>query len=241
MLRPLFFEFPDDQMTYNIDQQFMVGRNLLVSPVTSESSDKLSFYVPKGRWFDFFTRRSIGCCSNRGEWLTQQVPLSDLKIPIYIRAGSVIPTQDPRMTIYETARTDYELLVSLDANGNARGYLYADDGDSGDVDSQSSLVLFNLKRRGTAYSFNSTVLRGGFGPDQGAASIRSIVFMGVMRRPTDVRLNEAPLQENESSFSSQDQTLQVTLSPSMPITSSFVLEWTKEISIINKKTQPTDG
>ena len=145
------------------------------------------------------------------------------------------------MTIYETARTDYELLVSLDANGNARGYLYADDGDSGDVDSQSSLVLFNLKRRGTAYSFNSTVLRGGFGPDQGAASIRSIVFMGVMRRPTDVRLNEAPLQENESSFSSQDQTLQVTLSPSMPITSSFVLEWTKEISIINKKTQPTDG
>ena len=73
-----------------------------------------------------------------------------------------------------------------------------------------------------------------------AASIRSIVFMGVMRRPVDVRLNQANVQENESSYSVHDQTLQVTLSPSMPITSSFVLEWTKEFSITNKKKQPTD-
>ena len=50
MVRPLFFEFPDDQATYTISDQYMLGSLYLVAPVLIEGATSRSVYLPKGTW-----------------------------------------------------------------------------------------------------------------------------------------------------------------------------------------------
>ena len=49
--RPLWYNFPNDPNTFNIDQQFMLGDSLLISPVLQPGVSEVSAYFPQGRWF----------------------------------------------------------------------------------------------------------------------------------------------------------------------------------------------
>jgi alpha-glucosidase (family GH31 glycosyl hydrolase) len=48
--RPLFFEFPQDRATWPIDQQFLLGSGLLVSPVLQQGATQVVAYLPNGLW-----------------------------------------------------------------------------------------------------------------------------------------------------------------------------------------------
>ena len=48
--RPMFFEFPTDSGTWNIDTQFMLGRDLLVAPIIEQGQSNPSVFIPKGYW-----------------------------------------------------------------------------------------------------------------------------------------------------------------------------------------------
>lgn len=50
VVRPLFFEFPEDRTTYEVDWQFLVGEHLMVSPVLSPNTTEVLVYFPSGRW-----------------------------------------------------------------------------------------------------------------------------------------------------------------------------------------------
>jgi lysosomal alpha-glucosidase len=54
VVRPLFFEFPNDRTTYQIDWQFLIGESLMVSPVLSANTTHLLAYFPKARWYVLF-------------------------------------------------------------------------------------------------------------------------------------------------------------------------------------------
>lgn len=49
--RPLFFEFPEDVSTWAIDRQFLIGSDLLVSPVLEENVTSVNAYFPAGSWY----------------------------------------------------------------------------------------------------------------------------------------------------------------------------------------------
>jgi len=51
VLRPLFFEYPDDDKTYKIDKQYFWGPALLISPVTESGIKSIKAYFPKGYWY----------------------------------------------------------------------------------------------------------------------------------------------------------------------------------------------
>ncbi|NXY38861.1 LYAG glucosidase, partial [Pomatorhinus ruficollis] len=53
--RPLFFEFPWDVATWELDRQFLWGRSLLVTPVLEPGVDSVTGYIPQGTWYDFYT------------------------------------------------------------------------------------------------------------------------------------------------------------------------------------------
>ena len=130
--------YPADGNTFAIETQFFYGPSLLINPVTQESSTSVSFYLPQGVWYDFATQKPV---SGAGSTITyNDVGTSD--IPILVAGGSIIPARvKSAMTTKALRDNDFELLVAPDADGNASGTLYLDDGESL-VQSGTSEIVF---------------------------------------------------------------------------------------------------
>lgn len=82
-MRPLFFDFPADAACVAVDDQFMMGPDLLVAPVLCEGARGRRVYLPAGTaWIDAWTGQSLP----GGHWLDADAPLE--RIPLYLRAGT---------------------------------------------------------------------------------------------------------------------------------------------------------
>jgi alpha-D-xyloside xylohydrolase len=84
-MRPLFLNFPADEACWEIDDQFLLGDDLLVAPVMVEGATERLVYLPAGaRWLDAWT----GAAHPGGQWLTAPAPLE--RIPVYVRDGGTV-------------------------------------------------------------------------------------------------------------------------------------------------------
>ena len=82
VMRPLFFDFSGDPMSYTIEDQFMFGPDVLVAPVLSQGAIQRQVYLPSGTdWDDVWTGQML----SGGQWITADAPLE--KIPLYFRHG----------------------------------------------------------------------------------------------------------------------------------------------------------
>jgi alpha-D-xyloside xylohydrolase len=87
-MRPLFFDFPDDDASWGVEDQFMFGPDLLVAPVLHEGARSREVYLPAGAtWSDAWT----GDVHTGGRWIETEVPLE--RIPLYLRDGKQLPIQ----------------------------------------------------------------------------------------------------------------------------------------------------
>ena len=123
--RPLFFEFINDVQTYDVDTQFLWGPGLMVVPVLEENATAVTAYLPKGLWYDYYTKSPI---ISKGESVNLSAPLDT--IPLLIRGGYILPQQAPEQTTTKTRLNKIEILAAADEQLNAYGQLYWDDGDS---------------------------------------------------------------------------------------------------------------
>lgn len=87
--RALFFDFPDDEGCVNVDDQFLLGPDILVAPVLHEGARKRDLYLPAGTdWTDAWTEEKL----KGGQWITADAPLE--KIPVYLRGDSRLPIRN---------------------------------------------------------------------------------------------------------------------------------------------------
>lgn len=79
----LFFDYPDVSEIWNAPYQYMLGRYLLIAPVTESDTSASKIYLPYGTWIDFWNRESqyVG-----GQWVTFDTPLN--RIPVFIRGDA---------------------------------------------------------------------------------------------------------------------------------------------------------
>eukprot|EP00762_Andalucia_godoyi_P004432 ANDGO_08168.mRNA.1 putative alpha-glucosidase Os06g0675700 len=145
--RAMFHEFPGDvSVTADLpymDEQFMYGAALLVSPVFQEGADSKRTYIPPGRWFDYWTGVSVANGAT-GAYQILPASLTEVPVPVLIRGGFIVPRQLPGMTVAETVSNPFDFQIALDSSGNARGEVYMDDGlalDSATASKYSHLVL----------------------------------------------------------------------------------------------------
>ncbi|XP_072385284.1 lysosomal alpha-glucosidase-like isoform X1 [Diabrotica undecimpunctata] len=140
--RPLFFEFPQDKNTYGIDTHFLWGSDLLIVPVLKENDVKVSAYIPKGNWYNFYTLDGF---YSKGENFTLNAPLDT--IPLLVRGGAIVPLQKPKNTTTDSRKSKLELLIANDERKSASGDLYWDDGDSLNSykEKQYSSLMFELE------------------------------------------------------------------------------------------------
>ncbi|MEO8316238.1 MAG: TIM-barrel domain-containing protein, partial [Pseudomonadota bacterium] len=87
IIRPAFYDFPDDERCFADCDDFMLGSALLVAPVVEQGATTRTVYLPKGpaAWFDFHSGQRF----EAGQQHTVAAPLSTL--PLFAKAGAAIP------------------------------------------------------------------------------------------------------------------------------------------------------
>ncbi len=89
VMRPLWYEFPDDRSTYLVSDEYMVGGDVLVAPVVKEGMRNRDVYLPAGAaWINWWTGERL----DGGKQHRVDAPLD--RLPLFVRSGAVIATQD---------------------------------------------------------------------------------------------------------------------------------------------------
>jgi alpha-D-xyloside xylohydrolase len=116
-------DFAADPRVQNIGDQYMFGPAILVSPVTEQGATMRHLYLPAGaKWFDFWS----GDTTSGGRMVDAPAPLD--RLPLYVRAGSIIPMGPDVEYATEKPADPIELRVYPGADGDFT--LYEDENDT---------------------------------------------------------------------------------------------------------------
>ncbi|TFG14306.1 DUF5110 domain-containing protein [Candidatus Thorarchaeota archaeon] len=137
IMRPLVLEFQDDQNTYDLDTEFLVGPFLLIAPILEEGESQRSVYLPEGVWFDYWTG-----VRHEGPASVEVIAPIDT-MPMYCRGGSVFPTGEV-MQNSQDFQSDIILLIYPDGTGSF--ILYEDDGISDEGPYAKTRIQVNSDR-----------------------------------------------------------------------------------------------
>ncbi len=124
MMRALWLHYPDDAAAVARGDEYLFGRDLLVAPVVEKGATSRTLYLPRGTWYDFWTNEK----QEGGREITRPVDLSML--PLYVRAGAVIPMGPLKQYAAEVVDGPLTMTVFPGANGVCS--LYEDSGESFD-------------------------------------------------------------------------------------------------------------
>lgn len=122
LMRPLIMDFQKDREVVSIGDQYMFGSAFMVAPVTTPGESR-EIYLPEGaEWINFWTGRTYA----GGQHLTVGAPLDE--IPLFIRAGAILPLGPVMEYVRQKPEDPMELRVYPGANGSFT--LYEDEGDN---------------------------------------------------------------------------------------------------------------
>ena len=120
LMRGLPMDFPEDPEVRDLSDQWLLGPALMPCPVYEYKARSRSVYFPEGGWYDFYT----GAYIPGGQRLTVDAPYE--RMPLYVRAGSIIPF-GPSVE-YTGEKPADDILIVVYAGADARFTLYEDDG-----------------------------------------------------------------------------------------------------------------
>ena len=121
-MRPLAMDFRTDPRAENIGDQFMYGPAFLVNPVTEPAASTRQVYLPLAKWYDFWT----GATLDGGRMINAITPLD--RLPLYVRAGSIIPLGPDEEWATEKPEDPIELRIYRGADGDFT--IYEDENDT---------------------------------------------------------------------------------------------------------------
>ena len=125
--RPMFYDYPEASEAYEFKHEYMYGDQFIVAPVvTPVAPDSLlapvSVWLPKGKWFEMSSGTML-----KGPAVVQRAFAID-EIPVYIKAGSIIPMQ-PKMSNTHKRPVD-PLILFIVPGDSGKLRLYEDEGNS---------------------------------------------------------------------------------------------------------------
>jgi len=121
-MRPLVMDFREDTRAQNVSDQFLFGPALLVSPVVEPGATSRRVYLPDAAWYDFWTGSKIQGAKSA------DVPAPIERLPLFVRAGSILPLGPDMEYASEKPADPMEIRVYRGANGSFT--LYEDEGDN---------------------------------------------------------------------------------------------------------------
>jgi len=212
LMRALWTEYPHESATFNMDDQFLIGSDILVKPVTKADQFETSVYLPPGEWYEI----SSQTVESGPATITVSTPLD--KMPVFFRGGSIIPTKErPRRSSTQMIADPYTLLISLDHTKKAKGNLYVDDGHT--FNYQEGEFLEGQFSYESNRQIKYKITNGSLRPSN---VIERIVVLGLDSKPSTISFNNHNLD-----FDYDSQLNRLTIrKPLAPLSS----EWTITIA-----------
>jgi len=122
IVRALYLDYPGADAAYDHPGEYLYGRDMLVAPVTTPGQVATQdVWFPPGRWIDYFT----GATFDGPTTATMKVPLG--RIPVFVRAGGIVPEQPQMSHVGAQPATPLTLEVYSGASGSFN--LYSDAGE----------------------------------------------------------------------------------------------------------------
>lgn len=123
IIRGMYFDYPETPEAYTFDKQYMFGESMLVSPVVNPGSVALTqVWFPNGEWTNFFTNEKV-----TGP-VTKYVSCDLNSMPVYVKAGGIVPLAPYSDYIGQNAEDTLELKVYTGDDGSF--VLYDDEGEN---------------------------------------------------------------------------------------------------------------
>jgi hypothetical protein len=202
----------------------------MVAPVLAPNVTSLEVYLPEGAaWYSWEDGSAlVGAKSARGLGSTTTVPagLAD-PTPIFVRSGSIVPSQSPARTTALQAGNPLSLTLAIDPAGlSATGELWLDDGVSLQTQEQGLylLVAYNASfaADGSSGTLKSAILMSGFAPPPGKTLLQSTRILGVNAWPTG---NGASVNGAPASSDYVGGVLTINFATPLPLTTQLTLLW----------------
>ena len=121
LMRPLVMDWREDVEAQNTGDEYLFGPSILVAPVYTEGATSRTVYLPKATWYDFWTGAKV----EGGKRIEADAPLA--KLPLFVRAGSIVPMGPAMEWSTERQEDPIELRVYPGADGDF--VLYEDEND----------------------------------------------------------------------------------------------------------------
>ncbi len=170
LVRPLYYQFPNDTKAMQVQDQFMWGDAILVAPVLQKEAPHRKIYLPEGEWYSNNFNKVNG-----GREVYLKTTLAD--IPVYYRAGAIVPLEDMRIgKIATTAdfKNDSLLIIHYFASEKPSEYtLYEDDGSSKNAIETHRYELITIKASPSETGYKWTLSSNG-GSYAGKPAVRRI-------------------------------------------------------------------
>jgi len=157
-MRSMVLEFTEDRTCHYVDKQYMLGDSLLVAPIFNEES-LADYYLPAGRWTDFFT----GEVKEGGRWIQEKH--SYLSVPLLVKENSIVAIgahddkpdydygEDAELRIYEpvAGTTVTEIVYGMDGSEEIRISVTTEEGKiSVSVETGKTVSVRLVKRKAKA-------------------------------------------------------------------------------------------
>jgi alpha-glucosidase len=121
LMRPMAWHFPNDVTAQRLDDQFMLGPDLLVAPILNRGTGRRAVYLPQGRWVRFDDGTIL---KGRRYW---EIEYEMDSVPAFVRQGAILPLAEP---VQHTGQLDTAAIVFRCYGARASGRYWQDDGNT---------------------------------------------------------------------------------------------------------------
>jgi alpha-glucosidase len=185
LMRPVWLDYPQADDFYAENREFLFGRDLLVAPVVSEMVDLEPVHLPPGEWYDYWTAQK-----HTSQEKIALRPAID-EVPLFVRAGAIIPMQPVVQNTDEKPNGPLELRVY--AGQDCAGSLYQDDGHTFAYQKGEFLrVNFSCQVSAGSITVASSTVNPAFQPWWHTVAV---TIFGAPTEPKEVRIRDQAIHE----------------------------------------------
>ncbi|MDI6765534.1 MAG: glycoside hydrolase family 31 protein [Bacteroidota bacterium] len=195
IMRPIFFDYPEDTETYWNDKEFFFGETFLVVPVLKEGQTMRDVRLPAGEWYNFWSgEKFVG-----PKYLRFETPIE--RILLFVKAGSIIPSQQLVQYTDEAPIDPMELDIYPAKEDST--ILYEDDGLSFDYQKGGyCLRSIKVKNNNQSYVIQISKPEGNYRPSNRTMIIK---FNDSPRKPFDIILGDERINDDIGRWSYDEE------------------------------------